>query len=236
MIDINTIATGSSGNCYRISDGKTTLMVECGLQFYKIRRAFNYNIMKEVSACLITHEHKDHCKAVKDLLLSAVPCYMSKGTAKALKLKNHFLKVVEPLKTFTVGTWKILPFETQHDCAQAFGYLMANQENEKVLFATDTYYIKYRFKGLTHIVMECNYYKEILQNNIDKGLIPAVLKNRILKSHFELENVKEFLRSNDLSRVEQIHLIHISEGNGDPQLFKTEIQQLTGKPVYIKGE
>lgn len=235
MIDIKTIATGSTGNCYRITDGKTVLIIECGIPFKKIRKAFGFKL-SEVSACLITHEHKDHSKAVKEIMLAGIPCYMSKGTAKSLKLSSHRLKVVEPLKTFTVGTWKIMPFKTQHDAAEPVGFLLANQDKNKLLFATDTYYLKYRFKGLTHIVIECNYLKDLLQENIDKGNISATLRNRIIESHFELENLKEFFRVNDLSKVEQIHLIHISAGNGDPELFKSEVQKLTGKPVYYKGK
>ena len=232
MIDIKTIASGSTGNCYRITDGKTVLMIECGIQFKKIREAFSFKL-SDVAACLITHEHKDHCKAVKDLFTTGIDCYMSEGTAKALRLSGHRLKTVKPLKTFEVGTWKIMPFQTQHDCADPIGFLLANSDNDKLLFATDTYYIKYRFKGLTHIVIECNYLKKLLQENIDSGRVSAAMKNRILESHFELENVKEFFRANDLSMVEQIHLIHISSGNGDPELFKSEIQKITGKPVYV---
>jgi phosphoribosyl 1,2-cyclic phosphodiesterase len=48
-----------------------------------------------------------------------------------------------------------------------------------------------------------------------------------------LEQVKEFLKANDLSKVQQIVLIHLSDGNSDEALFKTEIQKLTGKPVYV---
>jgi phosphoribosyl 1,2-cyclic phosphodiesterase len=209
-------------------------MIECGIQFKKIRQAFDFGL-SNVAACLITHEHKDHCKAVKDLMSAGVDCYMSPGTAKALKLSGHRIKEVEPLKTFSVGSWKIMPFDTQHDCAQPYGFLLANQDRDKMLFATDTYYIKYRFKGLTHIVIECNYILNILEKNIEAGLCHASIKNRILESHFELENLKEFFRANDMSKVEQIHLIHISSGNGDSGLFKQEIQGITGKPVYIEG-
>ncbi|HEM1811409.1 TPA: MBL fold metallo-hydrolase, partial [Listeria monocytogenes] len=53
------------------------------------------------------------------------------------------------------------------------------------------------------------------------------------QSHFSLENVKEFLNANDLSQLREIHLLHISSSNGDPNMFKNEIQALTGVPVYV---
>ena len=51
-----------------------------------------------------------------------------------------------------------------------------------------------------------------------------------------LENVKDILKANDLSKVNEIYLIHLSDGNSNAEQFKREIQELTGKPVYIAGE
>lgn len=55
----------------------------------------------------------------------------------------------------------------------------------------------------------------------------------LLKSHFSLENIKKFLLANGLSRVQEIWLLHLSDGNSDAERFKREIQSLTGKPTYI---
>lgn len=48
-----------------------------------------------------------------------------------------------------------------------------------------------------------------------------------------LETAKEFLRANDLSRVQEIWLLHLSDDNSDAERFKREIQGLTDKPVYV---
>ena len=74
---------------------------------------------------------------------------------------------------------------------------------------------------------------EILNKNIEEGLVHPVLANRLLKSHFNLENVKEFLKATDLVKVKDIVLLHLSDGNSNAAEFKEEIQRLTGKPVYI---
>lgn len=102
-----------------------------------------------------------------------------------------------------------------------------------MLYATDTYYIRYKFSDLTHIMVECNYSMDILRSNVETGLIDKALKNRILKSHFNLEHVKEFLKANDLSKVQEIWLIHLSDSNSDAERFKQEIQELTGKVVFV---
>ena len=46
---------------------------------------------------------------------------------------------------------------------------------------------------------------------------------------------KELLKANDLSKVQQIWLLHLSDGNSDEKRFKREIQELTGKPTFIAG-
>ena len=48
-----------------------------------------------------------------------------------------------------------------------------------------------------------------------------------------LENFIEFLRANDMSRVRQIYLLHLSDGNSDAEGFKRRVQQETGAEVYI---
>ena len=73
------------------------------------------------------------------------------------------------------------------------------------------------------------------EGGLERGSVPVALKNRLLTSHFSLENVKEFLKANDLSRVQEIHLLHLSDGNSDAERFKREIMAVCGKPVYIAG-
>jgi phosphoribosyl 1,2-cyclic phosphodiesterase len=175
----------------------------------------------------------DHSKAVKDIMRAGIDCYMSQGTADALSISGHRLHIVRAKQQFRIGTWTILPFETQHDAAEPLGFLLANQDGEKLLYATDTYFIRYRFRGLTHIAVECNYSLDILRANVEAGMVEPALKSRILKSHFSLENVKEFLKANDLSKVQEIWLLHMSDGNSDSERFKREVMELTGKPTYI---
>jgi len=175
----------------------------------------------------------DHSKAVKDIMRAGIDCYMSRGTAEALGISGHRLHIIKAKQQFRIGTWTILPFETQHDATEPLGFLLANQAGEKLLYATDTYFIRYRFRGLTHIAVECNYSMDILKRNVDAGTLPKEFKNRLLKSHFSLENVKRFLQANDLSKVEAIFLLHLSDGNSDAERFKREVMELTGKPTYI---
>jgi phosphoribosyl 1,2-cyclic phosphodiesterase len=175
----------------------------------------------------------DHSKAVKEIMHAGIDCYISAGTVEALGLSGHRLNIIKAKQQFRIGTWTALPFDTQHDAAEPLGFLLANQAGDKLLYATDTYYIRYKFHGLTHIMVECNYSLDILKRNVDAGAVPKELKSRILKSHFSLENVKRFLQANDLSKVQEIWLLHLSDNNSNAERFKREIQELTGKMVFI---
>lgn len=232
MITIQTLATGSKGNCYYITDDHTPLLLEAGIRFKDIQRKLNFQT-RGIKGCLITHEHKDHCGGLPEVLKAGIDCYLSPGTKDALGIMHHRLKAVENKKQFTIGTWTILPFDVQHDVSEPFGFLLANTAGDKLLFATDTYYIRYRFQGLTHLMVECNYSQRILDENILSGRTPKVLRKRLMRSHFSLENVKEFLKANDLARLQEIWLLHLSDSNSNEELFRKEVAELTGKMIYI---
>lgn len=232
MIEIKALATGSKGNCYYITDGHTPLLLECGISYREIQRGVNFK-MSEVAGCLITHEHGDHTKAIQDICKAGIDCYMSPGTKQELNVDHHRIHTVSGAQPFILGTWRIMPFDVNHDVSEPLGFLLANKSGDKLLFATDTYYIKYKFKGLTHIMIEANYSMDILEKNIEKGHVPAIMKKRLVKSHFSIENVKEFFKVNDMSKVQEIWLLHLSDSNSDEELFKREIAEITGKLVHV---
>lgn len=229
---IKVLASSSAGNAYIIDDGSAPLLIEAGIRYKDIQQALGFKACG-LAGCLITHRHLDHSKSAKDIVKAGVDVYLSAETAEALGLTGHRAKVVTPLESFSVGLWRVLPFPTVHDAAGSLGFLLAHRDGHKVLFLTDSAYCKYRFTGLTHIMIEANYSIEILRQNVAAGTLDLATKNRIVRTHFGLENVKEFLKANDLSRVEEIHLIHLSNDNSDAERFKREIQGLTGKPTYI---
>jgi phosphoribosyl 1,2-cyclic phosphodiesterase len=232
LIEIKALSSSSKGNCYCVSDGSTPLLLECGLPYKEIQRGLNFQ-MSTIAGCLVTHEHNDHCKSIKDVMKAGIDVYASNGTIEVLNISGHRIKPVVAKEQFQIGTWTILPFEVEHDVSEPIGFLLVNQQGEKLLFATDTFFIRYKFKGLTHLMIETNYSLEILNQNVAAGLIDKGRKKRLMRSHFNLENVKEFLKANDLSKVQEIWLLHLSDTNSDADLFKREIQELTGKVVFV---
>lgn len=232
MITVTVIGSGSKGNAYQVDDDNTRLLIECGLPWSKIKRALNYET-SSISGALVSHEHGDHSKSVKDVSQNGIDIYLSKGTADAIDVKNHRIHYIKAMDQFNIGTWTILAFDTVHDATEPLGFLLVNRTGEKLLFLTDSSFCKYKFKRLTHLMLECNFSNEILDKNIAAGRVERSRKSRLLESHFSLNRVKEFLKANDLSRLQAIWLMHLSDDNSNEEQFKSEIQQLTGKPVTV---
>lgn len=232
-MNITVIASGSSGNAYRIDDGETSLLLDAGIPLRLIKQALNFRV-RDIAGCLITHAHGDHAKAAGDLAKAGVDIYTSKGTLDACRLTGHRMKAVEALKEINIGTFAVLPFDVQHDAPDPLGFLLTSiATGEKLLYFTDTYYIKYRFTGLTHIMGECNYSMDIIEQSVRNGYIPPELVPRLIKSHMSLDHFLDLLKANDLRQVKQIYLLHLSNNNSDAERFKEAVQKLTGTEVYV---
>lgn len=233
-MDIQTIGSGSSGNCYLIKDNQTSILLEAGIKFEKVQQALNFKT-RQIKGVFCSHEHGDHSKYTKDYLKAGLNCYMTPGTKDALNLNHHRLFTLNYRQTTRIGSLVIMPYETQHDVAEPCGYLIQSDNGSKLLFATDTYLIKYRFPKLTHILLEVNHDYDYMMERVESGALHKALANRIMKSHLNLENAIKYLKASDLSQLKEIHLIHISKDNGLKHRFKDEIQKVTGVPVKIAG-
>ena len=101
-----------------------------------------------------------------------------------------------------------------------------------LLFATDTCMLDYTVPGLNHVLIECNYSVDDLRRAIAEHRTDESQVYRLAKSHLELASTKSFLGRNDLGKVAEVVLIHLSGNNADAERFVTEIQALTGKPTF----
>lgn len=237
---IEVLGTGSSGNCYKVKIGKATLLLECGLPFKTIQKKLNFKI-SEIDACLITHEHMDHAKAVKDLMKAGVDCYMTKGTAEALGVSGHrlntFYKSPNRRRQYNYKILKdliILPFEAVHDVAEPVSYFIKTKDDtESLVFVTDTAYLKYKIPECDVLMIECNYVKSVIDEKVRRGKIDVNLRNRIIKNHLSLESLVEALKSAYLCKLKKIYLLHFSDGNSDEELIKKTVQETTGVEMVV---
>jgi len=136
-----------------------------------------------------------------------------------------------------IDRYKILPFAVHHNhefmpCQEPVGFLI-KADTEQLVYITDTSHVDYNFPDTTHWMIECNHSNNLIEKSLAECRIPLSLYERIRCTHLSIEQVIELFKANDLNTCQEIHLIHISKGNGDAEFFQRTIQELTGIPVYI---
>lgn len=230
-MEIDVLGSSSSGNAVRISDGGTSLLLDAGLPIRKIKEGLHFQT-SSLDGVLVTHEHQDHASAVGDLIKMGLSVYASAGTFEALGIAQG--KAIEALKSFTIGSFTVLPFPVIHDAVEPLGFVIRSSvSGEKLLYVTDTMYVLYNFKGLTHILIECNYVPDTLWENVRTGRILKKVANRVVTTHMSLESVLAFLKENVSPSLREVWLLHLSDQNSDEDLMKKAVQKAIGIPVYV---
>lgn len=216
------LSSSSRGNAYIVGDGETNLLLECGLPQGKLARLARQSgvPLPRITACLITHEHKDHSYCANKLLEMGIPVYASEGTARALQLPD--MDIIEPGEVLRFGALRVHTFTVWHDARQPLGFLIDdNRTGERLFFAIDTGLLRYIVESVTYIAVECNYEEAVLA----ASQAPDQIKNRIRRTHMEISDVIRFLEKQDMSGVQNIYLLHASNRNSRAAAWKTRIQQ-----------
>lgn len=232
-MDFVPLASSSAGCCYKLSSGNLPpLLIDAGISLKLIQQGMKFQL-STLAGCLISHCHGDHIKSAEKLMIAGVDCWASKETWEQANIRSHRAKLVDPDHDVKVGPWTVRGFEAIHDVPGTLGFIIAHPDAGKLLYLTDSAYSKYRFNGLTHIAVECNFSAELMRANATGGSIHTDRYKRTTRTHMSLERLIDMLKANDLSTVEEIHLLHLSDQNSDEEQFRLAIQKATGKPVFV---
>lgn len=216
------LASSSKGNAYVVSDGETTLLLECGLTFKELQKRLNYQASM-LTACLVSHEHQDHAKAAAQLLKAGIPVYMSYGTAEAHKDDMSAAHIIQAKEVLRFGALSVLPFRTFHNTAEPLGFLIEDgNTGERLLWAVDTCNLSVVADRLTYIAVECNYEAALLERSTR---LTSLLKERIRHSHFEINDVVGWLHKLDLSGVLTVYLLHLSGAHANEERWMQRFRQ-----------
>lgn len=233
---VDILASSSRGNAIVLSDGQSKLLLDAGIPFSKLTDRVR---LTTVDAVLISHEHQDHCRAVSDIERRGLSLLvMSDGTGKAINNgRNNLLKIryetaVSEVE-LRIKDWVITPFSIVHDANEPLGFLIESTKiQKKACYIIDSDDIEYSFPGIHTWIVECNHSEAILSESDAH----PVHKKRVVESHFSLEDLIRFFKDQDLSKSEEVYLVHLSPTNSDEPLFKREIMAATGLPVYTVND
>lgn len=210
---LKVLNSGSSGNCYILENKTEALIIEAGIAFKEVKIALDFDISKIVGV-IVSHIHSDHSKSVNEYEKTGIPVFKPYESEMERQVRKY-------------GEFVIKSFPLVHD-VPCFGFLIHHPECGKVLYASDTEYIRYRFKNLNHILVEANYDRNLLadaEESIEK-------RNHVLSGHMEIGTACEFLRINRNPDLRNVVLLHLSEDNADPNKFRNMATRILECPVY----
>lgn len=229
---ITSIASGSSGNAYVLEDPQAPLLLEAGLAWNKLSPAF-HAIKPRPAMVLVTHEHMDHAASVKKILERGYKVGMSRGTAEALNAQREFGFVpLGPDKSAKIaGRWVVRAFPVEHDAADPLGFLLDHKDGARVAFMTDTAPIRIKLPDVSHLMVECNFSMAQLTESVLSGKSSPHQLRRLPSRHMSLEALLAMIQWQKWTRLQEIHLLHMSDFNTDEKEIVLAVQRATGALV-----
>lgn len=224
MLKVATLASGSSGNCTVVSDGRVHILIDAGISARRITCGLRELGIEpgELAAVLITHEHTDHICGLPVLCKQlGVELYATEPTAEQICSRSAGLqerfRVFDPGDRFALGDLVVGSFATSHDCACPVGYNVTDG-NRKMTLCTDTGVVTEAVlegvRGANLLIGEFNYDPDMLR----AGPYPPYLKDRILgdRGHLSNETGGKLAAWAARQGTERVVLAHLSKENNLP--------------------
>ncbi|CCX52769.1 putative uncharacterized protein [Alistipes sp. CAG:514] len=237
MLKFLSLSSGSCGNCYFLSDGKSGLLIDAGVSVRRLKKALAEHGLgtDAFQAVLVTHDHLDHIRHLGSYCKHlGKPVYATAVLHEALShhtfTQAHIASYrrILPAAPVRVRLRDDVPeedlplvshFVVPHDATQTVGYFIEWSSVSFFLMtdagrATDEA-IEYARKADT-VVIESNYDSGMLIG----GPYPHDLKMRICQGNGHLSNdecasaIRRFWHPG----LKNLFLCHLSENNNTPSL------------------
>ena len=129
-------ASGSSGNCYLLTEGRAAVLLDTGISLRRIKTGLARRALTpdDLSAVLITHEHSDHVAGLPMLLkyYKNVKVYAPQTVAHALERAAAGLEgriVPIPVgESVALKNFTLTAFPTMHDTPESVGYVLTGKD------------------------------------------------------------------------------------------------------------
>ena len=229
MLELCSIASGSSGNCICIGNDNEHVLIDAGISGKRIENGLAEFDLKaqDMSAILITHEHIDHIAGLGVMARRYhLPIYATEKTIEAIKNVKSVGKIDDELfhpisagDEFNIGSLNLKSIHISHDAADPVAYRVDyNDKRMAVITDLGTYddEIVGQLQGLDALLLEANHDVHMLQT----GIYPYPLKQRILgdRGHLSNERSGQLLCELLHDRFGTVMLAHLSKENNYEEL------------------
>ena len=161
----------------------------------------------------------DHSKSVKDFEDMGIPvCKPYEALLMNQFLANSYFTV----RTFDLTTLDGRWTHTNSDGSECpcYGFLITHPEMGRMIYVTDTNLIKWKFKGINHILLGTNYDKDLV--NVDN----KSKANHVFRGHLSIDTACEFVKSNNSNDLQNVIMCHLSSENADSDSFIEKMKKV----------
>lgn len=224
---LKVLGSGSSGNCYILENDNEALIIEAGLPFMEVKKALDFNVRK-IKAVITTHIHSDHHQYFFQYVRAGIPVWepfkIMQGNMMVCGKESFVIRAFE--NRDKSGRW--LHNNVDGSECPCVGFYITHPEMGSLVYATDTEYIKWRFKDVNHIMVEANYDMQFVNREEPN------YEHR-LRGHMSLPTALDFISTNDNPALRNVVLIHLSDKSADSALFKQKTEDTIkyGADVYV---
>lgn len=224
MINIQGIASSSSGNLFFVENEDTLIMLECGLNKKDLQKAMSDygKLIIDFNACITTHFHADHIQSI-EYVLDYIDVYSTEQTNE----KHPRAKILAHRTPISIGSIKVLPIEVSHGETLNNAFILKDRDSV-VFFGTDFNLMTSNLSKIPFdkIFIECNYDDNEVQQVLDSVEDEKRIKYiRQISTHMGKENCKIHLRHMDLSKCQEITLLHRSKFLTNRNIIIEEMEQ-----------
>ena len=222
MLEVSVLASGSSGNCFYISDGKNDILFDAGISCLQIAKRLEHigKSIDNIKALFVTHEHTDHIKGIETISkMHNIPVYINRGTLRNSFLDMGNVQLMETGEEINLEGLKIGSFLKSHDSAEPVGYLVSDND-KRISVLTDIGFccenVINSVKQSDALILEANHDLHMLK----QGSYPEHLKKRIASTVGHLSNYEAALLvlEHATKKLHHVLLSHLSENNNTPEL------------------
>lgn len=229
IVTAQSLGSGSSGNALLITAGEATLLIDCGISIRSIRAALaeHGRTLRDLSALLITHEHRDHVQTVPKISRDDLPIIATHGTARAARLPLEQTSVVSPTSPVSAAGATIHALPVRHDAVEPCGFLI-EIGGVTITVLTDLGawqdHLAEAVIASDLVLLEANYNDTMLRH----GPYPAHLKRRVASGVGHLGNAACGQAIAPITRYRggktTWWLSHLSQTNNSPEQALADVR------------
>ena len=160
----------------------------------------------------------DHSRSLKDFKSMGIPI-LTPYLGNSCKSMNMGEFTVKSFDLTTIdGNWTHT--DANGEPCPIYGFLITHKEMGRMLYITDCEVIKWRFKGINHILLGTNYDKDLV--NVDN----KSKSNHVFRGHLSIDTACEFVKSNNSNDLQNVIMCHLSSENADSDSFIEKMKKV----------